>query len=207
VSNSQFRDEAIAAANAAIQTRIGLPFNANGVAVEIPIDVNRDGASQTVVVTPRCISASIADAVDPSSLSLPPEMSAAATWNTVWDIEAVVTELQPARRSPSMQVSVILCLRSSAMRPVRCLRVAQLNAMVRGLLHASLLLLSAMPASAEDIDLFVNAEASSSAPNVLFVIDNAADFSSTSPIPCEIDGAPSKLPVPSAASSNVRCTG
>lgn len=92
VSNSQFRDEAIAAANAAIQTRIGLPFNANGVAVEIPIDVNRDGASQTVVVTPRCISASIADAVDPSSLSLPPEMSAAATWNTVWDIEAVVTD-------------------------------------------------------------------------------------------------------------------
>ena len=68
-----------------------------------------------------------------------------------------------------------------------------MNAIFRGLIRASLLLLSAMPVSAEDIDLFVNAEASSSAPNVLFVIDNAADFSSTSPIPCEIDGAPSKL--------------
>jgi len=96
VSNSQFRDEAIAAANAAIQTRIELPFGVPATTdpETILIDVNRDGVDQIVMVTSRCISASVAATADPSSLSLPPEMSLAATWNTVFDVEATVTDAE-----------------------------------------------------------------------------------------------------------------
>jgi len=68
-----------------------------------------------------------------------------------------------------------------------------MRALFRRVVYTAALLLVPMPLLAEDIDLFVNAEASSSAPNVLFVIDNAADFSSTSPIDCYIDGVESKL--------------
>jgi len=92
VSNAQFRDEAIAAANAAIQTRVSLPFDAAPVATVIPVDINNDGdPDYSVTVTPACISASLAENADPSSLSLPPSMSIAATWNTVWDVAASVT--------------------------------------------------------------------------------------------------------------------
>jgi len=44
------------------------------------------------------------------------------------------------------------------------------------------------PAVAEDIDLFVRANPVSDPPNVLFVIDNAANFSSSSTARCSIDG-------------------
>lgn len=92
VSNAQFRDEAIAAANAAIQERVRLPFNALPTPLDIPVDISNDGLPDySVTVTPTCISASLAENADPSSLSLPPSMSIAATWNTVWDIAARVT--------------------------------------------------------------------------------------------------------------------
>lgn len=93
VSNAQFRDEAIAAANAAIQTRVSLPFDEAPGDSELSIDINNDGTNDYLVtVTPTCISASLAENADPSSLSLPPSMSIAATWNTVWDIAATVTD-------------------------------------------------------------------------------------------------------------------
>jgi Tfp pilus assembly protein PilX len=92
VSNAQFRDEAIAAANAAIQQRVSLPFDEAPGETVIPVDINNDGTPDySVTVNPTCISASLADYADPSSLSLPPSMSIAATWNTVWDIAATVT--------------------------------------------------------------------------------------------------------------------
>ena len=94
VTNTQFRDEAIAAANLAIQSRISSTF------VDLPatttetvyIDGNDDGTGYVVQVTPTCISASVAETADPSSAALPPAMSLASTWNTVWDIAAVVTD-------------------------------------------------------------------------------------------------------------------
>ena len=93
VTNAQFRDEAIAAANLAIQSRISSTF------VDLPattpdyVDIDDDGTTDYVVqVTPTCISASVAETADPSSAALPPAMSLASTWNTVWDIAAVVTD-------------------------------------------------------------------------------------------------------------------
>ena len=93
VSNSQFRDQAIAAANAAIQARVGSSFDAVPVTSNIPVDLDNDGTTDYVVaVTPTCISAAVAESADPSSLSLPPAMSLASTWNTVWDVAAIVRD-------------------------------------------------------------------------------------------------------------------
>ena len=98
VSNTQFRDQAIAAANVAIQDRISSnftgPADVNGtIATTYPsVDLNHDGADDyTVAITPTCVSATIAQIADPSSEKLPGSMSVAATWNTVWDIRAEVS--------------------------------------------------------------------------------------------------------------------
>lgn len=93
VSNAQFRDEAIAAANAAIQMRLASTFEDPPGTSLLPVDLNGDGETDyNVAVTPTCISATVAESADPSSLSLPAEMSLASTWNTVWDIAATVTD-------------------------------------------------------------------------------------------------------------------
>jgi Tfp pilus assembly protein PilX len=100
VSNTQFRDEAIAAANIAIERRVSSTFD---IAPEVPgepelpmtkseVDLDNDGNTDYLVeVTPACISVSRAETADPSSLALPPAMTLASTWNTIWDIEARVT--------------------------------------------------------------------------------------------------------------------
>lgn len=100
VSNTQFRDEAIAASNFAIQQVIGSPFFVNAAAVAAAaqdIDVyldNRtpDGNPDYVVsiAAPRCIFVSEAEAGKASSVSLPPTMTSGSTWNSVWDIQATV---------------------------------------------------------------------------------------------------------------------
>jgi Tfp pilus assembly protein PilX len=93
VSNTQFRDEAIAAANAAIQLRLSGTFVDLPATTTSPVDINDDGVDDYVVqVTPTCISAEVAETADPSSASLPPAMSLASTWNTVWDIAAAVND-------------------------------------------------------------------------------------------------------------------
>jgi Tfp pilus assembly protein PilX len=93
VSNTQFRDEAIAAANAAIQLRLSNDFVDLPATTTSPVDINDDGVDDYVVqVTPTCISAAVAETADPSSASLPPAMSLASTWNTVWDIAAAVND-------------------------------------------------------------------------------------------------------------------
>jgi Tfp pilus assembly protein PilX len=93
VTNAQFRDEAIAAANLAIQSRISSTFLDPPATTTDEVDIDDDGTPDYVVqVTPTCISASVAETADPSSAALPPAMSLASTWNTVWDIAAVVTD-------------------------------------------------------------------------------------------------------------------
>ncbi len=50
------------------------------------------------IAVPECISAAQAFGADPSSLSLPPTMTAASTWNTVWDLDATVDRRRQRRR-------------------------------------------------------------------------------------------------------------
>jgi len=80
VSNTQFRNQAIAAANVAIADRISSTFDAGSIdpgtglpATTYPtVDLNNDGVvDYTVAVTPACMNASIAESADPSSVSLP----------------------------------------------------------------------------------------------------------------------------------------
>jgi hypothetical protein len=93
VSNMQFRNEALAAANQAIDLLISSAFTNDPVSPEtIPVDIDNDGTDDYVVniATPQCILATQAFGADPSSLALPPSMTVASTWNTVWDIDASV---------------------------------------------------------------------------------------------------------------------
>jgi hypothetical protein len=93
VSNTQFRDEAIAAAELAIQDVISSDFAAAPAAqLGLEVDLNEDGVTDYIVdiAEPQCIFASQASDADPSSLALPGAMTAASTWNTVWDLDATV---------------------------------------------------------------------------------------------------------------------
>jgi hypothetical protein len=92
VSNTQFRDEAIASANFAIQQVIGSDFTETPVAEDVEVDLDNDGTVDYLVnvAEPACIFADVAASADPSSLALPVAMTAASTWNTVWDIDASV---------------------------------------------------------------------------------------------------------------------
>ena len=102
-SNMQFRNEAIAAADEAIQRFIDYDFTASSTAIDgapvpepEPIDLNNDGEIDyfVAIARPVCLSATRAFAYDPSSLSLPVSLSLASTWNTVWDVDATVTPAQ-----------------------------------------------------------------------------------------------------------------
>lgn len=101
VSNTQFRDEAVAAANVAIEDRLSSTFDQQADADgNLPttttlVDLNNDGTNDySVDVTPACISASRDSSALPSSVELPPEMTVPSTWNTVWDITAEITSAE-----------------------------------------------------------------------------------------------------------------
>ena len=93
MTNMQFRSEAIAAANKAIEQVIGSPFTAAPAAEAINVNLDNDLDDDYVVqiAVPQCVFAAQAFSADPSSVTLPPTMSASSTWNTVWDLDASVT--------------------------------------------------------------------------------------------------------------------
>lgn len=96
VANMQFRDEATAAANMAIEQVVGTPFTDSPAADSINIDINRDDVvDYTVnVAVPTCVqarqiaAASSAGGGSSSSISV----SSPALYSTVWDIAATVTD-------------------------------------------------------------------------------------------------------------------
>jgi Tfp pilus assembly protein PilX len=93
VGNMQFRNEAAAAANKAIEQVLGSDFTKAPAAEQVNVDINNDGSTDYVVdvATPMCIRASVAAAAAKSSLKLP-AMSTQSHWNTVWDIDATVND-------------------------------------------------------------------------------------------------------------------
>ena len=92
MSNMQFRNEAIAAANRAIELVISSPFTDAPASETINVDMDNNGTTDYIVImaTPICVFAAQAFGADPSSLSLPVTMSAASTWSTVWNLRATV---------------------------------------------------------------------------------------------------------------------
>ena len=99
VANTQFHDEAIAAANAAIEQVISSPFTNAPAPESINVDINNDGVTDYTVqfTKPACVSASnvSGSSTPPSSLSLPSAFNAAGAtfYDTVWDLDAQVTDL------------------------------------------------------------------------------------------------------------------
>lgn len=95
VTNMQFRNEAMAAANKAIEQVIGSNFAKAPVAEEIIVDIDNDPATPNYkvdIAQPVCIRASVALSPAQSSVKLP-AMSNQSHWNTVWDLDATVTDV------------------------------------------------------------------------------------------------------------------
>lgn len=94
VGNMQFRNEAITAANTAIEQVVGTPFTASPTAEEIEVDINNDDTVDYIVsiATPVCVRATPAGMTTKSSLSLGQSMSMVTDWNTVWELDATVTD-------------------------------------------------------------------------------------------------------------------
>ena len=95
VSNMQFRDEAIAAANKAIEQVVANnDFTDAPTAEEILVDTDNDGTNDYDVDwrAPVCVSATQANQPVYSDESLGPTMSVSSNWNTVWELDAKVTD-------------------------------------------------------------------------------------------------------------------
>ncbi|HEX7971112.1 MAG TPA: hypothetical protein VF501_02685, partial [Thiobacillus sp.] len=73
VGNMQYRNEAIAAGNRAVEQVLSSPFTNAPAAEQIFVDINNDGVPdyRADIATPTCIRASVAQSASPSSLSLP----------------------------------------------------------------------------------------------------------------------------------------
>lgn len=95
VTNTQVHEEAVAAANAAIEQVISSPFTNSPAAESITIDLNNDGNPEYVVSfsKPACISATqlATTATGPSDLDSPFSINTSTTYyDTVWDLDATV---------------------------------------------------------------------------------------------------------------------
>lgn len=94
VGNVQVRDEAVAAANEAIELVLSSAFASAPVAQSINVDINKDGVTDYTVVVglPTCIRALAGAAAGPSDVEMPASLSTGSTWNTEWNITATVTD-------------------------------------------------------------------------------------------------------------------
>jgi type II secretory pathway pseudopilin PulG len=123
VTNMQFREEAIAAANRAIDQVISSNFTADPTGETIEVDIDNDDNPDYIVQIdePVCISASLAFGADPSSLALPVAMTLASTWNTVWDIRATVAPEGNAGGASVVVRAGVRALLTEARKDAACL--------------------------------------------------------------------------------------
>lgn len=122
MTNMQFRSEAIAAANEAIEQVISTPFTAAPATDTINVDIDNDSdADYTVqVAVPTCVYAAQAFSALPSSLGLPPTMTVSTTWNTVWDLDASVSGADNVGGAAVRVRSGVRVLLSDAEKAVVC---------------------------------------------------------------------------------------
>lgn len=109
VGNMQLRDEALAAANIAIEKVIGSPFTDALGSEEHFIDLNNDDVVDYVVniATPVCVRATVSTAAPKCSVDMP--ICPSDTWDTVWDVRASVeNEASGARAVVRSGVRVLL---------------------------------------------------------------------------------------------------
>jgi hypothetical protein len=108
VGNMQFRDEAIAGANKAIEQVLSSPFTDSPAGQAINVDIDNDDSPDYEVVfsAPTCVSDSeiVINGAALSSLSLGSSFSVAGStfYDTIWDLSATVTDA--SRSGASVQV-------------------------------------------------------------------------------------------------------
>lgn len=93
VGNMQFRNEAIAAANVAVEQIISSDFTTLPASSIIPVDIDRDGTNDYTVniMTPVCVQAvSISTSIATLS-GVTSGVPSTIDYNTVWDIKARIT--------------------------------------------------------------------------------------------------------------------
>lgn len=92
VGNMQFREEAIAAANAAIEQIISSNFTTLPVSSVIPVDIDQDGTDDYTVnvMTPVCVQAVPISTSIASLSGVTSGVPSTIDYNTVWDVEARV---------------------------------------------------------------------------------------------------------------------
>ena len=93
VGNMQAHDQAIAAANIALEQVLSSPFTTTPQAETINVDNNNDGTTDYVVAIamPVCVRASLEYFLTQNSegIDIPTTVN---QWNTIWDVVAVVTD-------------------------------------------------------------------------------------------------------------------
>ena len=101
VGNMQAKDEAIAAANQAIEQVLSSSFTTAPTAEEINVDINNDGTPDYMasIAQPVCVRASLDDGAVKSSIPLGPSLQKADTYNTVWDIVATVEDAKTGAKT------------------------------------------------------------------------------------------------------------
>lgn len=98
VSNMQFRSEALAAANKALEQVISSPFTSAPQASQILVDIDNDNTNDYVVniAQPTCIRATRTGTSKKSQLSNSGMedalMSYVTDWNTIWEINTTVRD-------------------------------------------------------------------------------------------------------------------
>lgn len=120
VGNMQFRNEALAAANKAIEQVLSSPFTLSPTAESIDVDINRDGSIDytVAIATPTCVRATPAGTTTKSSISLGQSMSMVTDWNTVWELDATVTD--PKSGASVRTRSGVRVVRSDSQKKKEC---------------------------------------------------------------------------------------
>ncbi len=122
VGNMQVRDEALAAANIAIEMEVGSPFtNAPAAITDREIDIDNDGEMdyRVDIATPVCVRASRAINESLSSLNLSAGMSSLPFWDTIWDFDATATDLHGSGATVQVRQGVRVLL-SEAQKNAVC---------------------------------------------------------------------------------------
>ena len=122
VTNMQFRDGAVDAANKAIDQVVSSAFALAPSAETINVDLDNNLTTDYVVeiALPVCVRATKAEVTAPSSESLPPAMGSVSSWNTVWDIRASVTGNNPGQAAVDVRAGVRVLL-SEAQKDAVCI--------------------------------------------------------------------------------------
>lgn len=122
VGNMQVREEALAAANIAIEMEVGSPFtNAPAAVTDRDIDIDDDGEMdyRVNIATPVCVRATQAINESLSSLYLPAGMTSLPFWNTIWDFDATATDLHGSGATVQLHQGVRVLL-SEAQKNAVC---------------------------------------------------------------------------------------